>query len=112
MRDVFGARRVGDSLAGYNRYVFIIVLDCLPESVVALVSDIVLGVMEDPGDLPLVAQRFCKRIGRLFSHLEQVISNDRYIIHSLLVACRDIRQEYELYALLFRDLKSLCRTNR
>ena len=104
--DLLGAGRIGDALLGDDLDVGIVLLDRRLEGVVALVGDVVVGVVEDPGDLALAADRLGQRVGRLLAHLEEVVGDDRRIVLALLVARRQVGQEDELDARPHRRLNA------
>ena len=68
--------RVGDALLGDDLDVGIVALDGGLEGLVALVGDVVVGVVEDLADLALAADRLGQRVGRLLAHLEEIVGDD------------------------------------
>ena len=105
--DLFGAGRIGDALLRDDLDVGIVLLDRRLEGVVALVGDVVLRVVEDPGDLALLADRRGERVGGLLAHLEEIVGDDADIVLALRVAGRDVRQEHDLDAALDGRLERL-----
>ena len=96
--DLLGTRRIADALLGDDGDVRIVVLDGRLEGVVALVGDVVGGVVKDPADRAGAAHGLGQSVRRLLAHLEQVVGDDRGVVDAVLVAAREIGQEHQLHA--------------
>ena len=72
--------RIGQALLGDDLHVRVVDLNGRLEGVVTLIGDVILGVVEYPGDLALPAQSFGQHVGRLLAHLEQIVGDDRDVV--------------------------------
>ena len=110
--DLLGAGRIADALLGDDADVPIVVLDGGLEGVVALVGDVVGGVMEDPADRAGAAHGLGERVRGLLAHLEQVVGDDRGVVDAVHVAVRQVGQEHQLHAVGDRCPERLGRGHR
>ncbi len=111
-RQFLGTGRIGDPLLRGDLDVGIVVLDGGLERVIALVGHVVGGIVKNPADVALAADRLRQHVGRLLAHLEKIVSDDRRIVGALLVVGRHVRQENQLYARPSRLLERLRRGHR
>ena len=106
--------RAGSAMPGLSDDldVGVVLLDRRLEGFVALVGHVVLRVVEDPGDLPLLAHRRGERVGGILAHREEVVGDDRDEVLALLVAGGRVGEEHDLGAGLDRRAEGFRRGGR
>jgi len=97
LSDLLSPSRIGQSLFGYDLHVRVACLNCRLECIVPLIGDIILGIMENPGDLALLAERFDDAVAQFRDALSYDADNAS-ATYNLATALFDAGQMIEAFA--------------